>query len=121
MTPEEMRICIAEACGFSDVKIRFWDGDERDPVLHGRLNGVAGFIPVADYVRDLNAIHEVEKTLTKQQHWEYISELIALTGAESTEEYAECFVLAHATAAQRAEAFCRTLWPERFRESSPAY
>ena len=56
-----------------------------------------------DYLNDLNAMHEAEKVLTNE-HWEtYAGHL-----AELHQPLAS-FRFLHATAAQRAEAFLRTL------------
>ena len=72
-----------------------------------------GVLP--DYLNDLNAMHEAEKLLTKKQRPFYAGELIDATVAECMEQHAEVFVVAHATAAQRAEAFLKTLnlWTDK--------
>ena len=66
-----------------------------------------------DYFNDLNACHEMEKEMTDNQWEEYT---IRLTGEEMGEEWPTCFLnlsavanAIHATAAQRAEAFGKTL------------
>lgn len=107
MTPEEMRIAIAEKCGWVEVVGCFkWKGDQKDPPKQF-MRG-CGHLP--DYLNDLNAMHDAEKTLNPDAHhnmWcEYIKNLSAVTGV------VYCI---NATAVQRAEAFCRTLWPERFK------
>jgi hypothetical protein len=51
-----------------------------------------------DYLSDLNAMHEAEKVLTPEQGWEYAQNLVVDGGRGW-----------FATAAQRAEAFLRTL------------
>lgn len=55
--------------------------------------------PFPDYCNNLNAMHEVEKMLNKKQWVAYGRELSRLN----------VFPMVHATAAQRAEAFLRTL------------
>jgi hypothetical protein len=58
-----------------------------------------------DYLNDLNAMHEAEKMLTESQSAQYERRLM---GSRSFVGAAE-FWIYHATAAQRAEAFLRTI------------
>lgn len=115
MTPEAQRIAIAEACGWTKISNDFPDfGAE----------GVMGLRPnfihdenregLPDYPADLNAMHEAEKVLTASQTYDYISCLVDDTRAGWTDAFEEVFIVAHATAAQRAEAFLRTIgkWVE---------
>ena len=90
MSPEKQRIAIAEACG--------WRKDKRGL---GWLTPSGEYSELPDYLNDLNAMHEAEKRLRNQFN---------------TVEEAYWRNLAHvqphpiyATAAQRAEAFLRTL------------
>jgi hypothetical protein len=109
MKPESQRIAIAEACGWIDIK------------PSGRLDGqILAYPPknfivgnreeLPNYLNDLNAMHEAEKVLTSEQRFSYVEELEKILGL--TDEVI-CSVIswitAHATAAQRAEAFLRTL------------
>lgn len=88
MTPEQQRIAIAEACGWMPAPRGRWKLDKR----------VERFRP--DYLNDLNAMHEAEKTLSGESGYHesggYGLYLVALEHDVS------------ATAAQRAEAFLRT-------------
>jgi hypothetical protein len=98
MNKEKQRIAIAKACGFKCSE----DSHEL-----GQL--VAQFTP--DYLNDLNAIHEAEKVLTYEQAEEFVEQLYI---ADQKNNLAENpppwrFNVASATAAQRAEAFLRTL------------
>ncbi len=102
MTPEAQRIAIAEACGWRLLSNNRWT----------QPNGCYGDVP--DYLNDLNAMHEAEKVLTTEQLTSYLNWLDITCGGElelsamvEGPEYA--FGLLHATAAQRAEAFLRTL------------
>ena len=52
-----------------------------------------------DYIHDLNAMHEAEKKLTKEQ-WIVYEQNLDRIGA---------FPMVHATAEQRAEAFIKTM------------
>ena len=100
MTPTEQNIAIAEACGLTNVKPVVvqnvaHQGDDRTV----GISSDSGWIP--DYLSDLNAMHEAEKTLTKEQRRKYVRTLFQTT---NTDWDSHC-----ATAAQRAEAFLRTL------------
>ena len=98
MTPEEQRTAIAEACG--------WKTGYRDP---------EAWHPLPDYLNDLNAMHEAEKVLTDDQDLEYSEALEQVVGARFGCNNAEDMRrLRSATAAQRAEAFLRTIgkWKE---------
>jgi hypothetical protein len=96
MTPEQQRIAIAEACGWTDIR-KQKIGNDRN--LWGTKDGQRNRIP--DYPGDLNAMHEAEKVLTSEQEKEYAYQLEAVC---CPRDYGW-----HATAAQRAEAFLRTL------------
>ncbi len=70
--------------------------------------------PMPDYPSDLNAMHKAEETLTNEQQRDYFNELSITSGARAGEHPLYAFTICHATAAQRAEAFLRTLnlWTE---------
>lgn len=89
MTPEAQRIVIAEVCKWErlgEYSYRLPDGRE----LH------------VDILNSLEAVHEAEKMLTPEQQWMFCVELRALLDCNK-------FEMIHATAAQRADAFIRTL------------
>ncbi len=102
MNPDEQRIAIAKACG--------WSKFTPDTIQYTarRADGKWGGLP--DYLNDLNAMHEVEKQLNTPVHMQkhawnnYKTMLEDATNGSSF----------HATAAQRAEAYLRTLnlWTE---------
>jgi hypothetical protein len=103
MSPEAQQIAIAKACGWTKVR-RF-----------SETATFPGWIPpggkfpkpkLPDYLNDLNAMHEAEKILTYEQKNIYRRWLECLYRQEDESEH-ECEW--HATAAQRAEAFLRTL------------
>lgn len=77
--------------------------------------GRMGYAWLPNYLNDLNAMHEIEKTLDKALHYDYVNHLVDLTQAEWTDDYAEVMVVAHATAAQRAEAFLHVKRPDLFK------
>ena len=94
MNPEQQRIAIAKACGYTHSGgCVEWctnkDGVHDEP---------------PDYLNDLNAMHEAEKVFLKMEtlcFWEtYSNRLTTSLG---------CLDIFHATATQRAEAFLRTI------------
>lgn len=106
MKPEAQRIAIAEACG--------WIINHEPPYIgmaweqgtpeNWRTHQSARFHTLPDYLNDLNAMHEAEKVLDLGQRTSFIRDLVRLLGVTSAE-----FRFVHATAAQRAEAFLRTI------------
>lgn len=118
MTPEKQLIAIAEACGWT---VRRWtDGEGFECVgllPPGSDKTSSGFRHPPDYLNDLNAMHEAEKALLSCADWRpiraYFSNLspnLHSDGALDGDDWKLC----HATAAQRAEAFLRTIgkWEE---------
>ena len=105
MNKEQQRIAIAEACGWTECQlIKGYDG-EQDP--YGVAPNKSPILrETPDYLNDLNAMHEAERMLyarpnkTDGKVWAYVYEnhLINITTTEII-----------ATAAQRAEAFLKTL------------
>lgn len=96
MTPEAQLIAIAQACGW---KQPFGPTGARTCRLH-------------NYPGDLNAMHEAEKVLTDEQRWQqacFIVDYHQATAEFPLFSRSEVIALASATAAQRAEAFLRTL------------
>jgi hypothetical protein len=125
MTPEEQRIAIAEALGLFRIKPLRRTTRKGNESLDGvvlwhcseHMGGAATYDKVPDYLNDLNAMHEAEKIkfcgseLVKAE-WEYRLREVLAEGRPTFEVAG--FELAHATAAQRAEAFLKTLhlWKE---------
>lgn len=104
MKPEAQRIAIAEACGWTKVpnsRGRRWCRHYLSLGPHHSL----GSLP--DYLTDLNAMHEAEKVLTQEKQREFLGHLSCKTEGDELHTYHWNAV--HATAAQRAEAFLRTL------------
>ena len=104
MTNEQINIAIAEACGWvfktnspfviSPEGKELWDDD--DPLT---VEIALYWKRIPDYCNDLNAMHEVEKTLNDAQYSCY-------------QEWCRVIVGYHwfsATATQRAEAFLKTI------------
>ena len=92
MSDQEINIAIAEACGWKfDDSLEMWLSPDD---IH--------FFPwqLPDYCNDLNAMHEVEKTIENKNLYEECLECVC-----GGRQY-----LFHATARQRAEAFLRKIW-----------
>lgn len=104
MTPEEKRIAIALACGWTPRKaelmgnIYTWNTPEGDMVREAGL---------PDYLNDLNAMHEAEKVLTKDQCFYYRDEI--QNAVLKTIAYWSADFVFGATAAQRADAFIKVI------------
>ena len=106
MTPEQQRIAIAEACGLTNVAPMIVKNvkHEGDDITVGIWSD-DGWVP--QYLNDLNAMHEAEKTLTDKAHEEFRLNLYDLIRDDSR-------LIVSSTASQRAEAFLRTIgkWEE---------
>lgn len=112
MKPEAQRIAIAEACGWK------WTHTEVSPlgippVLAKETRAAMFEMRLPNYLTDLNAMHDAEKVLYADQaksnrYAEFILDILEIpTPFIGTARCA--FLTNHATAAQRAEAFLRTL------------
>jgi hypothetical protein len=97
MNKEKQRIAIAEACGYERLT-------QHEAVWRheGSKIYTAGNLP--NYLNDLNAMHESEKTLDYDD----------LNDMEESVSFHFGVTPFHATAAERAEAFLRTIgkWEE---------
>lgn len=120
MNELNQRIAIAEACGWNSIGHRQIVDGLGEELLMGCPCKGAGYERLPDYLHDLNACHEMEKSISRQS-MEYTIELYNLVGywhGEKPYEDGHCdadyFKFAHATAAQRCEAFLRTIgkWEE---------
>jgi hypothetical protein len=107
MTPEAQRIAIAEACGWkfrkagSGFELLEPDGQRNCADTDPLTNWQSFSYRLPNYLNDLNAMHEAEKVLGKDhwhEYWKYLETYDA-------NPYCVCF----ATAAQRCEAFLKTL------------
>jgi hypothetical protein len=106
MTPEQINIAIAEACGWQINKVAqvAW----KDGTPYGMVDGCSCMIP--DYYHDLNAMHEAENALTRAQQINYHSmlERVVIKNGYSPSMATGMHTI-HATATQRAEAFLRCI------------
>jgi len=103
MSPEAQRIAIAEACGWTEISD--WGA--------GGINGKHPTGPwvevIPDYLNDLNAMHEAEKFIPhskKESYWDYLYENCQRSVFSSIDDN---YKMITATAAQRAEAYLRTI------------
>lgn len=96
MTDEQINVAIADACGWR----------KEDGVYMWTANGIdCTCYELWDWVNDLNAMHEAEKTIFPYYAPVYSNKLAKVTGAEMSDD-TDYFC---ATARQRAEAFLRAL------------
>jgi len=121
MNKTKQQIAIAEACGWTEI-INYGGNIIKGfpvgmPTHLIALNGQR----VPDYLNDLNAMHEAENVLPDIDDDEgrdqlgYMEILADVVGARWTSNnQCDMWRLTHATAAQRAEAFLRTIgkWKE---------
>jgi hypothetical protein len=111
MNPEQQRIVIAEICGWRLVDDNpdfypYWEDPEGNMIAVGFASH-----RLPDYLADLNAIHEAEKTLSCNDKQKYLD---ILADAPREDIYYTWADSVFATAAQRAEAFLRAVgrWKE---------
>lgn len=122
MSPEQINIAIAKACGWKRLpsigiaRYQPWCHESDDEGDDLRTD-----TQLPNYHGDLNAMHEAEKVLTQRNKSTYWDALMKAVGPDSTvdlvdiyDEYTTSpstsgFAMIHATSAQRAEAFLRTL------------
>jgi hypothetical protein len=104
MTPEEQRVAIAEACGWTETEA--WLDGRR---CFERADSNAGwdFDSLPNYLNDLNAMHDAEKAMNNNDWWKFVEHLTNICGRGTA-------LGISATASQRAEAFLRTIgkWEE---------
>ena len=130
MTPDQQRIKVAELCGWISLGVSKYQtptGDTREGPIgaspDGSLNPLAGpyvgygsdgyVCVLPDYLNDLNAMHDAEGLLdTPKRRGVFIDRLFIIVSGRSIATRSLCDQICHATAAQRAEAFCLTLEPE---------
>ena len=99
MTPEQQRETIANACGY----VQLPNGDWRGPTM------TVGSCGIPNYLGCLNAMHEAEKVIPDLGLYRRFLYLVVLDDPSNHANDP-----AWATAAQRAEAFLRTIgkWVE---------
>ena len=119
MNPEQQRIAIAEACGWKKMNwneatvygspthgFRVWKSKHQDSIMSYKGRGGER---IPDYLNDLNAMNSaVLQKFNGPAHegWAFIDNLRVACGIPHS---SACMALVCATAAQRAEAFLKTL------------
>lgn len=110
---QELRMAIAEKCGWRKGHWSSFASTGVDKCINGRIWNDFGYSHpdgtvsdnVPNYTADLNAMHDAEKLLKHgngiYEHTTYREVLRVIVGQNGK--------IWHATAIQRAEAFCRTL------------
>ncbi len=113
MKPELQRIAIAEACGWKPEKVSYGTCWTR-PALPLYFVKEPGALP--DYLSDLNAMNEAEKAVFGARSGYYdrafVTHLCGVLGMDEDtgmHDKRTIYSLLHATAAQRAVAFLRTI------------
>ena len=117
MTLEKQRIAIATACGWTNVKIIHRSetnkkhSGEDGVIMNGARPPSWGFgsSSIPDYLNDLNACHEMEQGLTVAQRVTYAHQMGLLLSGGSVGRAVPNWWFIHATAAEKCEAFLRTL------------
>lgn len=118
MTPEQQRIAIAEACGWTGIHEEvhptityMWGYDSK--FKHPKARRM-----VPNYPNDLNAMHEAEKVLINftnvlNYHCDLLEVVVRTRRLDAGRKWPFSLCI-NATAAQRAEAFLRTIgkWKE---------
>jgi len=107
MTPEAQRIAIAEICGWERNAKGYW----KRPGTRG-YDWSSVFIP--SYSTSLDAMYEAEQVLDAIQRREFVR---LLHPDKHQHHFDADWTVCHATAAQRAEAFLRTLG--KWKDDSP--
>lgn len=118
MKPSAQRVAIAEACGWwvEEYKSDFSTPKTRWVSPSGERQSIGSSDGIPDYLDDLNACHEMEKVLSKDD-WDekfYYWLGFVVSGGQTTGLWEWRKMSVHATAPQRCEAFLRTIekWQE---------
>lgn len=107
MTPQEINLAIAKACGWKRSPVGSWEKPDSCTVFFESSTTWRVEYAPPDYYRDLNAIHEAEEVLLEAgrkgdwRSWDkYRTALEERAGSECA---------CHTPATQRAETFLKTL------------
>lgn len=101
MTPQEQRVAVAKACGWTITgNEESWGGNHPTGYHEQHLTC---FIP--DYPNDLNAMHNAEKMLKDGDQWiPYVNYIVP---EHNHHQLYRIGTLVHATAAMRCKAFLK--------------
>lgn len=113
MNESEMRIAIATKCGWIKA---YEEGEDEGTGNWFWHRGNQNLRQPPNYPADLNAMHEAEKVLNEKQQVWYLQKLTQVRFKDGVSGMIACMIdkTTFATAPQRATAFCRVFWPERF-------
>jgi hypothetical protein len=115
MTDEEMRVAIAEFCGWARVRVVQDEGNWKGQI-RGRRPTDTFFgdelFEVPDFLNDLNAMHEAEKVLVTRGDLGLYCAHLRRDIQEAEGIIGSCgSLMVHSTARQRAIAFLKTIQP----------
>ena len=102
MNPNAQRIAIAESQGWTYEP----NHDPMFPWRHRESKTVAYTTYLPDYLNDLNAMYEAEKSMTDIQQCQFCDFIFRIMNSK---DGVSEFDKVHSTAAQRCEAFLKTL------------
>ena len=111
MSPLKQNVTIAEACGWTNVRETAFGllGCHPKADLSVLSDEYLCARPIPDYLNDLNACHEFEKSLPSSLTQKYWWSLCDVTGLDQYEACRDPLLTVSATAAQRCEAFLKTI------------
>jgi hypothetical protein len=111
MTPTKTNQTIAEACGWKPYLLPEDKFGWKDGQTYGKppSPSMGDWMRLPNYHGDLNAMHEAEKALGEKRIRSYAFILAQVLDTSPTVDLDDQFLNIHATAPQRAEAFCKTL------------
>ena len=111
MTDEQINIAVAGACGWTDCEHIESLGLSKGKHVFVQAQYPTGHSQLPDYCNDLSAMHEAEKSLNPSLAGCYARTLTSIAWQSEQPVFAPM----SATAAQRAEAFLRTIgkWEEQ--------
>jgi len=119
MTPEAQRLAIAKECGWRMPHGKPF-GNPSYHVARIEPDGSWYEGPLPDYLSDLNACHEMEKAVIYPRgfamvYLTWLQDVCNLLSPAKWDDSSRTLYCSSATAAQRAEAFLRTLgkWEDR--------
>lgn len=113
MTPHEQRMAISDWMGWKMIDAYAHTVQWAGRWVEGNNNPIETATEIPNYPEDLNACNGVEKRLSETERYVYSIKLHGLVYHDSKFDAGFTNVLC-ATAAQRTEALCKTLFPERF-------
>ena len=116
MKPEAQRIAIAKYLGWRESQRHESGADNKSYITLGWTDKYGAFHKFTpDYLNDLNACMDMQNSLSHEKREDYALELCSVCAEDFGLNEAkltvtdDMIIIAYATAAQRAEAFLRTM------------